>query len=239
MLKAADYRARARESLKGKWGMSVLVCLVGALLGGISTGIPISIDYSYNGLDTNFEIYGIPVEVSFLSSAMAALFVMIFSAAAIYSVIQSVIGGAVELGMCAYFSKCALGLDADIQDEFAYFKYFGKAFGLRVVMSLFISLWSILFVIPGIIASYRYAMAPYLMAEHPEMGIMEAINESKRMMNGNKWALFCLDFSFLGWSILSIFTLGIGKLFLNPYTQMATAHFYLTLTRGQKKDDIF
>ena len=88
------------------------------------------------------------------------------------------------------------------------------------------------FIIPGFIATYRYAMAPYIMAEHPEMGIMEAIEASKQMMDGNKWSLFCLDFSFIGWMILSACTFGIGDLFLNPYTHMATAHFYLNLSRG-------
>ena len=65
-----------------------------------------------------------------------------------------------------------------------------------------------LFIIPGLIATYRYAMAPYIMAEHPEMGIMEAIEASKQMMDGNKWSLFCLDFSFIGWMILSVLTSG-------------------------------
>ena len=55
---------------------------------------------------------------------------------------------------------------------------------------------------------------------------------SKQMMDGNKWSLFCLDFSFIGWMILSACTFGIGDLFLNPYTHMATAHFYLNLSRG-------
>ena len=123
-------------------------------------------------------------------------------------------------------------MPADLNDEFAYFKYFGKALGLRVVMYVFIFLWTLLFLIPGLIATYRYAMAPYILAEHPEMGIMEAIDASKQMMDGNKWSLFCLEISFIGWSILSSLTLGIGDLFLTPYMKMATAHFYMNLSRG-------
>lgn len=64
---------------------------------------------------------------------------------------------------------------------------------------------------------------------------MEAIEASKQMMDGNKWSLFCLNFSFIGWMILSACTFGIGDLFLNPYTHMATAHFYLNLSRGSSK----
>ena len=67
---------------------------------------------------------------------------------------------------------------------------------------LYIALWSLLFIIPGIIKSFSYAMAPYILAEHPEMTASEAITESRHMMDGNKWRLFCLDFSFIGWSLL-------------------------------------
>ena len=170
----------------------------------------------------------IPADVlGFLTMAMMA--------AGFYALIRFVIGGAVELGVCAYFSKLALGENADVNDEFAYFKYFGKAFGLRLVTSVFVFLWSLLFVIPGLVAAYRYAMAPYIMAEHPEMGIMEAIEASKQMMDGNKWALFCLDISFIGWTLLSALTFGIGDLFLTPYTRTATAHFYMNQTRGMNQ----
>ena len=75
---------------------------------------------------------------------------------------------------------------------------------------MMVMLWSILFVIPGYIALYRYAMTPYIMAENENLSVMEAITESKRIMMGNKWRLFCLDLSFLGWELLGILTLGIG-----------------------------
>ena len=97
---------------------------------------------------------------------------------------------------------------------------------------LFTFLWSLLFVIPGIIKGYEYMLIPYLLADNPQMDREEAFAKSKEMMDGNKWSLFCLDFSFIGWMILSACTFGIGDLFLNPYTHMATAHFYLNLSRG-------
>ena len=87
-------------------------------------------------------------------------------------------------------------------------------------------LWSLLFIIPGIIASYSYAMIPYIQAEHPEMAPGDVLARSKEMMEGNRWRLFCLQFSFIGWSILSSLTLGIGNLWLTPYKQAATAAFY-------------
>ncbi len=85
---------------------------------------------------------------------------------------------------------------------------------------------TLLFIIPGIIASYSYAMTEYILADHPELSATEAISRSKQMMGGNKWRLFCLQFSFIGWSILCSFTFGIGNLWMTPYKQAATAVFY-------------
>ena len=84
----------------------------------------------------------------------------------------------------------------------------------------------IVFIIPGIIAAYSYAMTGYILAEHPELTAGEAIDRSKQMMYGNRWRLFCLQFSFIGWDILSSLSLGIGTLWLRPYKQAATAAFY-------------
>ena len=69
-------------------------------------------------------------------------------------------------------------------------------------------------------------MIPYIQAEHPEMAPGDVLARSKEMMEGNRWRLFCLQFSFIGWSILSSLTLGIGNLWLTPYKQAATAAFY-------------
>ena len=91
---------------------------------------------------------------------------------------------------------------------------------------MYVLLWSLLFIIPGIIATYSYAMTEFILAEHPELTASEAIARSKEMMSGNRWCLFCLHFSFIGWDILSSLTLGIGNLWLHPYKQAANAVFY-------------
>ena len=113
---------------------------------------------------------------------------------------------------------------------FSRFCIWGRAFGLWFMTSLLTFLWTLLFIVPGIVASYRYALAPYLMAENPDMGVMEAIARSKELMNGNKWRLFCLDLSFIGWTLLCVLTLGIGCLWLLPYQNAAEAAFYLEVT---------
>ena len=123
-------------------------------------------------------------------------------------------------------------MNPEVSDMFQHLKIFGKALGLRIVMAIFIFLWSLLFIIPGIVAAYRYSMATYIMAENPDIGIMEAIDASKEMMKDRKWALFCLDISFIGWIILCAFTAGLGYLLLHPYMESARAHFYLTMKHG-------
>ena len=148
MLRAADYRERARASLSGNWGMAVLVCFVGALLGGIQSVIPVTANYQY-GEGMSVQIFGINMSLNQLPAEMLGILAVMMSILSIYALAQFVIGGVVELGMCAYFSKRALGENADIKDEFAYFQYFGKALGLRIVTSIFIFLWTMLFIIPG------------------------------------------------------------------------------------------
>jgi uncharacterized membrane protein len=76
------------------------------------------------------------------------------------------------------------------------------------------------------IAYYRYAMSDYILAENPEMSPSDALAESKRMMHGNKWRLFCLELSFIGWGILCLCTCGIGFLWLSPYMFQAEAAMY-------------
>lgn len=235
MLRASDYRERARLSLNGKWGMAVLVCFLGTLLGGITTGTPVAVTYNMeDGMGLN--IFGVDAGTQSIPAELMALLTIFLGIAAVVAAVKFVVGSAVELGICAYFSKLALGMDADVKDEFAYFKYIGKAILLRIVIWIFTFLWALLFLIPGIVAAYRYSMATYIMAEHPDMGVLESIEASKRMMDGNKWSLFCLEFSFIGWMFLSALTLGIGDLFLTPYMQMAAAHFYMNISRGDAPD---
>lgn len=107
------------------------------------------------------------------------------------------------------------------------FQNFLKIVGLNIVMGIFVFLWGLLFVIPGIVASYRYRQALYLLLDHPEMGIMECISESKRMMRGHKAELFILDLSFLGWSLLTI--IPFVSVYVLPYMQSTYAIYYMHL----------
>ena len=95
-------------------------------------------------------------------------------------------------------------------------------------------LWSLLLIVPGIIAALRYAMTPFIMAEHPELTASEGIQRSKELMEGHKMDLFILELTFLGWDILCALTLNIGNLALNPYKNAALAVFYRNITSRQR-----
>ena len=94
------------------------------------------------------------------------------------------------------------------------------------LMTFFTSLWSLLLVIPGLIKFYAYSLTPYILIDNPELSANQAINLSVKMMKGHKFDLFFLHLSFIGWIFLSIFTFGIGLLWLLPYMMTAQAAFY-------------
>lgn len=118
------------------------------------------------------------------------------------------------------------GGEIKVEMLFDGFRNFVSAFLLQLVNSLLVMLWSLLFVIPGIVKAYSYAMSTYILADNPEMSQAECRKESMRMMQGHKWRLFCLQFSFLGWSILCALTFGILSFWVAPYMNTATAAFY-------------
>ena len=110
------------------------------------------------------------------------------------------------------------------------FKDYLHTFLTLFLTDLFQSLWTLLFIIPGIVKAYSYRMVPYILAEHPEMEPTAIITKSREMMDGQKWHAFCYDLSFIGWFILTIFTLGIlGIFWVNPYKYNADAAMYLAL----------
>lgn len=122
--------------------------------------------------------------------------------------------------------------EAEISNIFEGFNLFGKIVVMSILIGLFTYLWSLLLVIPGIIAMLRYSQAYFILLENPELSPMEAIRRSKQMMIGNKGKLFLLFLSFIGWSILSSITV-VGMLWLYPYIFITLAAFYLALKNEQ------
>lgn len=148
---------------------------------------------------------------------------------AVGSLITLVITGPLMLGLVVVFSKLIKGEKAEIANLFDGFKNFVNSFLLYILNSLFTLLWSLLFVIPGIVMSYAYSMSFYILKDNPELSANEARKQSIEMMRGNKWRLFCLDLSFIGWALLSILTFGILMLWVSPVQQASHAAFYESL----------
>ncbi len=118
----------------------------------------------------------------------------------------------------------------EIEGLFVGFKEcFTESFLLSMMTGIFTFLWSLLFVIPGIVKSYSYAMAPYILQDDPSKGWQKSLDESKEMMEGHKWQLFCLDLSLIGWYIVGFLCCCVGIIFVYPYALMVRANFYMAL----------
>ena len=206
MRSAGDYRAMARESLRGKWGPAIgAVLLYGLILGALSsTGIG-----------------------------------------------SILIGGPLAVGISLFFIRLTRKQNASVNTLFEPFNNFVNTFIMYLLKSIFLMLWSLLFIIPGIIKSYSYAMSEYIMSDDASVSGSQAIDISKKMMDGRKMQLFVLQLSFIGWilipcaviifgSILAVFAPGLGMtlmiigsialiplaFFIGPYMYAATAAFY-------------
>lgn len=118
------------------------------------------------------------------------------------------------------------GKPIDIGKLFDGFKDFGRVWVTLILVAIYTILWTCLLIIPGIVKSYSYALTSFILKDEPELKYNAAIEKSMRMMDGYKMKLFLLDLSFIGWMILSVLTLGIGLLFLQPYMNTARAAFY-------------
>jgi len=141
-------------------------------------------------------------------------------------IVLLLINGAFMLGIATFSLAISRKKEAYVKMIFSGFKYFGKTLGLFLLITLFVLLWMLLLIVPGFIAALSYSLAFFILSDNPNIGIMEAINKSKKMMYGYKWKLFCLCLRFIGWFLLGILSLGIGLLWIAPYIQIGLAKFY-------------
>ena len=118
------------------------------------------------------------------------------------------------------------GKKPEAKDAFAGFDDFWTGFKALFLVGLFTFLWSLLFVIPGIIKSFSYSQTMMIVAENKGIGAREAINRSKAMMDGRKMDYFVLGLSFIGWGLLCCITLGIASIWVGPYIQATMVNFY-------------
>ena len=229
MKTSKELRAIARQALNGSLGLAVIVSLLASLLGGIGTN---SFSFSISDLELfeslkDFASFSYDNDFidAFMAFVSGALIVIMFFAV-IFSIAHFIIGCIVGVGYAKFNLDLVDNKKTGIGKLFAYFKIWKTTVLSNLLQAIFIFLWSLLFFLPGIFAAYSYSMTNYILAENPTLSAPKAIRQSKRMMHGNRFELFFLHLSFIGWDILACMTFGIGYIWLTPYKQAATAAFY-------------
>lgn len=148
-------------------------------------------------------------------------------------VVGIILIGPVELGMAFYMIRMARGTRPEFADPFRKAaEDMPGSIVTGLLVTLYTFLWSLLFIIPGFIKSYSYAMTYYIRVDHPEYTATQCIDESRRMMDGHKMKLFLLDLSFIGWLIVGSLCFGVGTLWVYVYMTQARAQFYEELKNG-------
>ncbi|HZK39911.1 MAG TPA: DUF975 family protein [Clostridia bacterium] len=224
----AQLKANAKTALKTRYGIAIVVSLLAGMLSGSSPSLGTSVfTGTFNAgsgdvekmkdfFTTNAEVSGVLLILFFLAAASGVIFGIFVSAP-------------IAVGQDRFYLQNRLG-QGDIGTLFSGFQP-GYLNVVKVVFlkNLYIFLWSLLFVIPGIIKTYEYHMVEYILAENPHMDSARALEISREMMRGHKLDTFILRLSFFGWSILSVMSCGIGFLFLMPYIQATFAELYTAL----------
>lgn len=213
----------AKDNLKRNY-KNILLWII---IAGIVTLSFVSIDVSNDGYSTGIvlTIFNINFDIE-----SALLFKVLAGTGTIIAVIQILVGPAITYGLnnkLKYYSYS----DDNTFDFFSAFKEnYKDVFVLNFMVGLKTILWALLFIIPGIIAAYKYRYVNEIYEEHKDWNYKQVIQESIRMTDGHKWELFVLDLSFFLWylfcSFLDVLTFGIASILLKPYIKMTNVYAY-------------
>lgn len=217
-----EYKNAALTALKGSWAPSVIATIVLMAFTYIIVG-PYIVVYvlGFNGM-----VLGSPA--------------VVLGAYAVYILGMLLVYQPLNIGFTYAFNSLYMeGDNAVTGNTFRFgFRRWGRNVWGMFLVGFFTSLWSLLLIVPGIIKFYAYAMTPYILIDNPELSANQAINLSCKMMKGHKFDLFFLQLSFIGWGILSVFTGGIGLLWLMPYMMSAQAAFYQDIKKNFSQTNI-
>lgn len=225
-----ELKSRAKATVKMYYWKLVLVSLIlSAITGGATSAGRNGVKNSQSASTGNVDVSGVlsgfnPMAVMVASIAILVILLLAFA-------IRIFALNVLVVGCKGFFSQSMTG-----EPEFGtlgngFTRNYWNCVKTCFLRDLFVGLWSLLFVIPGIVKSYEYRMVPYLLAEHPEMSSSEVFAQSKQMMNGNKWAAFVLDLSFIGWALLGAITMGLVFVFwTSPYMNATDAALYHRLS---------
>ena len=214
-MEKAELKSKAKAQLKGNYLILFLCDLIYQVVNSYS-----------NYLVALLTKLGTSVAVDISASSFAG------------NIIVSAILAPISISLTLMYLGMIKGENPNISDMFAGFSFWIKTIIFMFLHSFLLVLWYMLFIVPGIIKGYSYAMAPYIFAENPDKEAMECITESRKMMKGYKLDLFALQLSFLGWIIVGILTLGIGFIWITPYMRATTANFYNELKEKPEVNEI-
>lgn len=211
-----EIKAHVRESLKGNWLVAIIASFVagtfGAIGGSTSSSGTEDVDFSALSQFTTEEI-------------MTTL--VVFGGFILLGLVASVLlTSLVSVGYAQFNLDLIDGVKPSIATMFSKGKQVFTAICANILVFIRVFFGTILFIIPGIIASYKYAMVNYIIAENPGITAREALQMSKEMMNGNKLRFFMFGLSFFGWALVVVLTLGIAGIWVGPYMQASFAKFY-------------
>lgn len=224
MLRIGELKAKGKEAMKANYWMSVAVSMI---LGCAAAGAGSGVGNSAKNVFNNKEVINNPDVFKILLAILAVAAVI----AIVMMLVDIFIFNPLEAGCLNFFRINNETKNGQFNAVGAGFKPSWldnvKTLFLR---DIFVLLWGLLFIIPGIVKSYSYRMVPYILTDHPEISGTEAITLSRKMMNGHKMQAFVFDLSFLGWIILGCITCGILFVFyVNPYYYNSSAGIYNTL----------
>ena len=222
-------RAKAvlREIYWSAFGVSIVIALAGGTNGwggGGNSNSRNSRDSVYSNIHNNNFI-----NWNFILVALVIFIIIVF--------LRIFIGYCLEVGGRRYFVQSAQYRDNKKCFSFGFDgqNYMGIV-KTMLLTKVFIFLWTLLLIIPGIIKSYAYRMVPYILADNPNIGVQKSITLSNEMTMGHKFDLFVLDLSFIGWYLLGALALGVGVLFVMPYENATNAELYLVLRKNALKN---
>jgi len=224
-------KARAKEVLRGNYWKAFLVSLViGFATGGGGGGGGGGSSSRWNSNYNNSSWGDMGEELLLFIGAFLVILAVVFVAALVISIL---LASPLEVGGRRYFIQSAQYFDNSKCFRFAFdgHNYLGIV-GTMLLKKIFLFLWTLLFIIPGIVKGYAYRMVPYILADNPNIGARRAIELSNNMTQGHKFDMFVLDLSFIGWYLLGVLAIGIGVLFVAPYDHATNAELYLALRQN-------
>ena len=195
------------------------------------TGVAVGLESDLNDMTEEIDNVEVPVFVMIALGLIVG--VVGLAIAAVGIVFNALIVNPVKLGSSRFFRR-NLEEPASMDNlMFAFKNHYKNVAKTMFMRDLFVGLWTLVFVIPGIVKAYEYRLVDYILSETPDMDYKTALAESSKLMKGNKWKSFVLDLSFIGWNILDAMTCGIlGVFFLNPYKMSTDAALYEAIKYG-------